>query len=132
MSPSERLIDDTSNAGAFPAPSFPVYRTDGSDRRWPEIDAGLLEDKRGPAAAFPTAPPPPPRARRPEIAAGRREDKRGPVPAFPTALLPQPWRGWVAETARAAGAPADYVAQSVLATGAGPCGGGSARAPPAR
>ena len=101
MSPSERLIDDTSNAGAFPAPSFPVYRTEGSDRSWPEIDAGLLEDK------------------------------RGPVPAFPIDLLPQPWRGWVAETARAAGAPADYVAQSVLATVAGLCGGASVRVTPA-
>ena len=101
MSPSERLIDDTSNAGAFPAPSFPVYRTEGSDRSWPEIDAGLLEDK------------------------------RGPVPAFPIDLLPQPWRGWVAETARAAGAPADYVAQSVLATVAGLCAGASVRVTPA-
>ena len=52
MSPSECLIDDTSNAGAFPAPSFPVYRTEGSDRSWPEIDAGLLEDKRGPVPAL--------------------------------------------------------------------------------
>src|SRR5258708_12542680 len=94
-------IDDTSDAGAFPAPSFPVYRNEGSDRSWPEIDAGLLEDK------------------------------RGPVPAFPIDLLPQPWRGWVAETARAAGAPADYVAQSVLATVAGLCGGASVRITPA-
>src|SRR5258708_31164841 len=97
----QHLIDDTSDAGAFPAPSFPVYRNEGSDRSWPEIDAGLLEDR------------------------------RGPVPAFPIDLLPQPWRGWVAETARAAGAPADYVAQSVLATVAGLCGGASVRVTPA-
>ncbi|MGZ5904495.1 MAG: DUF3987 domain-containing protein [Reyranella sp.] len=97
----QHLIDDTSNAGAFPAPSFPVYRTRESDRSWPELDAGLLEDK------------------------------RGPVPAFPIDLLPQPWCGWIAETARAAGAPADYVAQSVLATVAGLCAGASVRITPA-
>jgi len=97
----QHLIDDTSDVGAFSAPSFPVYRNEGSDRSWPEIDASLLEDK------------------------------RGPVPAFPIDLLPQPWRGWVAETARAAGAPADYVAQSVLATVAGLCGGASVRVTPA-
>jgi Protein of unknown function (DUF3987) len=70
-------------------------RSAGSDRSWPEIDAALLEEK------------------------------RGPVPAFPIELLPEPWRGWVAETARAAGAPADYVAQSVLGGVAGLCAGAS-------
>ena len=63
----------------------------------------------------------------PEIDAALLEEKRGPVPAFPTELLPEPWRGWVAETARAAGAPTDYVAQSVLGGVAGLCAGASVR-----
>jgi hypothetical protein len=45
-------------------------------------------------------------------------------PAFPLDLLPLPWRTWIADTARAAGAPADYVVQSVLAAVAGLCGAG--------
>jgi hypothetical protein len=72
-------------------------RSAGSARSWPEIDAALLEEK------------------------------RGPVPAFPIGLLPQPWRGWIVETARGAGAPADYVAQSVLGGVAGLCAGASVR-----
>jgi hypothetical protein len=75
-------------------------RSVGSDGSWPEIDAALLEEK------------------------------RGPVPALPIDLLPQPWRGWIADTARAAGAPADYVAQSVLAGVAGLCAGASVRVTP--
>jgi hypothetical protein len=50
--------------------------------------------------------------------------RRGPVPAVPLALLPQPWRGWIGDTERATGAPADYVLQSVLAGVAAVCGAG--------
>jgi hypothetical protein len=35
-----------------------------------------------------------------------------------------PWRAWIADTARATGAPVDYVVQSVLAAVAGICGAG--------
>src|SRR5258708_40246802 len=45
-------------------------------------------------------------------------------PAFPIDLLPLPWRAWIADTARATGAPVDYVVQSVLAAVAGICGAG--------
>ena len=66
----------------------------------------------------------------PAIEAHLLEDKRRPVPAFQIDLLPQPWRGWVADTARATAAPADYVAQSVLAIVAGLCAGASVRVTP--
>jgi hypothetical protein len=46
-------------------------------------------------------------------------------PAFPLDLLLMPWHAWIADTARAAGAPADYVVQSVLAAVAGVCGAGA-------
>jgi hypothetical protein len=52
------------------------------------------------------------------------EDGGGIGPAFPLDLLPLPWRAWIADTARATGAPADYVVQSVLAAVAGLCGAG--------
>jgi hypothetical protein len=45
-------------------------------------------------------------------------------PPFPLDLLPLPWRAWIADTARATGAPVDYVMQSVLAAVAGVCGAG--------
>jgi hypothetical protein len=48
--------------------------------------------------------------------------RRAAVPAFPLALLPQPWPAWVGAAARVADAPADYVAQAVLATAAGVSG----------
>lgn len=47
------------------------------------------------------------------------DERRASVPAFPLELLPQPWRDWVRDTARSADAPADYVAQALLATVAG-------------
>ena len=47
------------------------------------------------------------------------DEQRAPVPAFPLELLPEPWPAWVAGAARAADAPADYVAQAVLAAAAG-------------
>src|SRR4030081_1233328 len=45
-------------------------------------------------------------------------------PECPGPRLPQPWRDWVVDTARSAGAPADYVAQAVLGAVAGVCGAG--------
>src|SRR3981189_2912655 len=52
------------------------------------------------------------------------EDGRPVVPAFPLDAMPQPWREWVSDTARGAGAPVDYVAQAVLGAVAGLCGAG--------
>ena len=45
----------------------------------------------------------------PEVDAGLFDDGRGAAPAFPLELLPLPWRGWVADTAVGAGAPVAYV-----------------------
>jgi hypothetical protein len=60
------------------------------------------------------------------------EEKRGPVPPFPLDVLPQPWRDWVSDMASSAGAPADYIVQSLLAALAGICGAGvSVRVTPA-
>ncbi len=53
------------------------------------------------------------------------DNGRGAVPPFPIDLVPQPWRDWMADKARAAGAPVDYVAQAVLAAVAGVCGAGA-------
>ncbi len=53
------------------------------------------------------------------------EDVRSPVPSFPLDLLPPFWREWTGGTARAVGAPADYVALSVLAAAAGLAGVGA-------
>jgi hypothetical protein len=47
------------------------------------------------------------------------DTRRHSVPAFPLELLPQPWRDWIGDAARLAGAPVDYVAQAVLASVAG-------------
>ncbi|MBV8188402.1 MAG: DUF3987 domain-containing protein [Alphaproteobacteria bacterium] len=52
------------------------------------------------------------------------EERRATVPSFPVGLLPQAWADWIADTAASAAAPADYVAQSVLAAVAAVCGGG--------
>lgn len=60
----------------------------------------------------------------PDIDARLLEEGRGAVPEFPVALLPQPWRDWILDTARSAGAPTDYVAQAVFAAVAGVCGAG--------
>jgi hypothetical protein len=78
-------------------PVFPLLGPDAQPRivgGWPEIDAALFDDGRGAA------------------------------PAFPLELLPQPWRGWVADTAAGAGAPSAYVAQALLAAVAGLSGAG--------
>ena len=47
------------------------------------------------------------------------EERRAAVPPFPLDLLPQPWRDWTSDTASSTAAPADYVAQAVLAALAG-------------
>jgi hypothetical protein len=60
----------------------------------------------------------------PELDASLLENRRAPVPSFPLDLLPACWRDWVNDTARSVGAPADYVAQSLLAAVAGLCGAG--------
>lgn len=52
------------------------------------------------------------------------DDGRDAVPAVPLDLVPKPWRTWIADTASAAGAPQDYVLQTVLAGVAGMCGAG--------
>ena len=61
----------------------------------------------------------------PEIDTALFDDGRGVAPAFPLELLPQPWRGWVADTAAGAGAPSAYVAQALLAAVAGLSGAGA-------
>jgi hypothetical protein len=97
MSTPERHTDDAPAGGRESATlRFAIGRLadDGRAAGWPEIDASLLDDG------------------------------RGAVPAFPLDLLPQPWRDWVADKARSAGAPADYVAQALLAAVAGVCGTG--------
>ena len=52
------------------------------------------------------------------------DNGRDAVPAVPLDLVPEPWRKWIADTASAAGAPQDYVLQTVLAGVAGVCGAG--------
>jgi hypothetical protein len=52
------------------------------------------------------------------------DNGRDAVPAVPLDLVPEPWRKWIADTASAAGAPQDYVLQTVLAGIAGVCGAG--------
>src|SRR5882757_6746826 len=60
-----------------------------------------------------------------EIDLALLEETRAAVPAFPLDLLPAFWRDWVSDTAHATGAPADYVAQSLLAAVAGLVGAGA-------
>lgn len=60
----------------------------------------------------------------PELDAGLLAEGRDIVPEFPVALLPSPWREWVADTARSAGAAVDYVALGVLGAVAGLSGAG--------
>ena len=52
------------------------------------------------------------------------EERRRDAPPFPIDLMPAPWQAWIADTARSAGAPADYVALSALAAVAGLSGHG--------
>ena len=59
-----------------------------------------------------------------EIDASLLEERRSPVPAFPLDLLPAAWSGWLSDTARSAGAPADYAGQALLAAVCGLCGAG--------
>lgn len=68
----------------------------------------------------------PSEAQWPEVDRSLFEERRSPVPAFPIELVPRAWRDWVSDTARATGAPADYVMQSLLAAVASLCGAGVA------
>lgn len=80
-----------------PSPAAPfASRSASSGQEWPEIDPGLLEERRG------TLPP------------------------FPTDLMPSPWRAWLTDTAASAGARSDFVAQALFAAVSGLCGGGAA------
>jgi Protein of unknown function (DUF3987) len=60
----------------------------------------------------------------PELEAGLLEDVRPTAPAFPLKLLPADWARWIADCAEAAGSAVDYVAQGVLAAVASVCGAG--------
>jgi hypothetical protein len=60
----------------------------------------------------------------PEIDGGLLDERRRLVPTFPLDRLPAAWACWVGDTAQAAGTPADYVAQGLLAAVAAVCGAG--------
>jgi hypothetical protein len=62
----------------------------------------------------------------PEIDPGLLEERRGMLPPFPTDPVPLPWRAWLTDTAASAGAPVDYVAQALFAAVSGLCGAGAA------
>jgi F0F1-type ATP synthase membrane subunit c/vacuolar-type H+-ATPase subunit K len=47
------------------------------------------------------------------------------VPDFPLDVVPPDWRRWIRESAEAAGAPIDYVAQGLLAAVAAAVGYGN-------
>jgi hypothetical protein len=70
------------------------FKSAGAMEPWPDVDPSLVED----------------------------DSRSG--PEFPLDLLALPWRAWVSDTGRAAGVPADYVVQSLLAAVAGVCGAG--------
>ena len=55
----------------------------------------------------------------PDIDLSLLDTGRGAVPAFPIDLMPQPWRDWVEDRARGAGAPVDYVVQALFSAVAG-------------
>ena len=99
-SPAHRIRDLVSAdnvLGALPdAPFAPFAPMSVSSSQWPEIDASLLEGR------------------------------RGVLPSFPTDLMPLPWRAWLSDTAASVGAPIDYVAQALFAAVAGLCGAGTA------
>jgi hypothetical protein len=60
----------------------------------------------------------------PDIDSSLLEDARGSVPRFPLEVLPPRWAQWVHDSAEAAAAPLDYVAQGLLAAVAAVCGAG--------
>ena len=93
MSPLDQRTEARLEAPA-PASAVNASAEPPGTAPWPEIDGSLLEGD--PSQA-----------------------RRLPVPAFPLALLGEPWRDWVSDAARSAGAPVDYVAQALLASVAG-------------
>ena len=94
----------------------------------PRLDLRHLFPALTPAPAPTPAPTPalvaPPVADWPEMDMSLLDDARGAVPAFPLDVLPPSWARWVSDTAIAAGAPVDYVAQGVIAAVAAICGAG--------
>jgi hypothetical protein len=89
-------------------------RKKGRDEALCSASAASAITEPSPVAAAPAAWP--------AIDGDLLDERRAPVPAFPLELLPQPWPAWVSTAARSADAPADYVAQAVLATAAGVSG----------
>jgi len=59
-----------------------------------------------------------------EFDAALLDGGRPSVPAFPLEVLPPLWRDWARDTGRAAGAPVDYVALSLITAVAGLAGAG--------
>jgi hypothetical protein len=62
----------------------------------------------------------------PEIDPGLLEERRVALPPFPVDLMPAAWRAWLGDTAVSACAPVDYVAQALFAAVSGLCGAGAA------
>lgn len=91
-------------------------RKKGRDEGLDDVTAITAVTVRSPDAAAATP------AAWPAIDGDLLDERRAAVPAFPLELLPQPWPAWVSAAARSADAPADYVAQAVLATAAGVSG----------
>jgi hypothetical protein len=106
-----------------------------SPRRNARHDDGTADPLVALARADPLSPFYDPRYARPvsstppdgwgEIDTALLQERRAAVPAFPVDLLPTFWRDWVLDTSNVTGAPADYVAQSLLAAVAGLCGAGT-------
>src|SRR5829696_17129 len=88
------LVSADDGLGALPAAHFAPMAAPSS--QWPDIDPGLLEER------------------------------RGMLPPFPTDPVPLSWRAWLTDTAASAGAPLDYVAQALFAAVSGLCGAGAA------
>src|SRR3981189_3809848 len=72
-------------------------------------------------AARAAAPPPPPW---PAVDPGLLEEGRPKLPAFPLQVFPGQWREWVKDAAQWAGSAGGYLAQALLASGAGLWGAG--------
>ncbi len=90
-------------------------RKKGRDEGLDDVTAITAVAQRSPEAAAASAA-------WPAIDGDLLDERRASVPAFPVEVLPQPWPAWVSAAAQSADAPADYVAQAVLATAAGVSG----------
>jgi hypothetical protein len=94
-------------------------RTKGRDEALAGVTAVIAVTAPSPEAGNTAVPQGPPEAGWPAIEGDLLDERRAAVPAFPLDLLPSPWREWVRAAAQSADAPADYVAQALLATAAG-------------